>query len=123
MSIYLYANAALYLLFAALCTLNPWGTASGVGYIGLSAGGRSEYLVVYGGLQLGLALIFATLARGDYPTQRLGILCALCLYAPIVVYRLTSVVRYWPVAGMTVAVGTLEILLLVAALVLRLRST
>ena len=122
MSIYLYVNAVLYAAFAVLCTVKPWVTATNVGYTSLSAGGRSEYLVVYGGLQLGLAAIFAVLARGDLATQRLGVLLSVCLYVPIVAYRIVTVGRFWPVGGMTLGVGTLEVLLLVAALALYLRS-
>jgi len=58
MSIYLYANAKLYPLFANRCTLTPYSTAGNLGYIALSNAGRSEHLVIYGGLQLGLAIAF-----------------------------------------------------------------
>ena len=122
MSVYLYINAALYLVLAVWCTLSPWKTASNIGYETLSAGGRSEYLVIYGGLQLGFAGIFALLARADPGTQRLGILISLCLYAPIVAYRVVTVTKFWPVAGLTLGVGALEVALLLAAVVLYLRS-
>ena len=123
MSVYLWFNAVLYLVFAAWCTLSPWRTATNIGYTALSAGGRSEYLVIYGGLQLGLALIFAVLARGDAPLQRFGMLFALCLYAPIVLYRIVTVLKFWPMPGLTLAVGALELALLIVALVLFLRFT
>lgn len=122
MSIYLYVNAALYLVFAAWCTLNPWRTATNIGYEALSSGGRSEYLVIYGGLQFGLAAIFAVLARGDYTTQRAGLLISLCLYGPIVIYRLITVAKFWPVPNLTLAVGSLELALLAAAVILFARS-
>lgn len=122
MKIYLWFNAGLYAVFALWCTLSPWRTATNVGYTALSNGGRSEYLVVYGGLQLGLAIIFALLARGDTSLVRFGVLASVCLYAPIVAYRLVTVARFWPIPPMTLAVGSLEVGLLVAALVLYLRS-
>ena len=122
MSIYLYVNAALYLVFAAWCTLSPWRTATNIGYETLSSGGRSEYLVIYGGLQLGLAAIFTVLARGDYATRRAGLLISLCLYGPIVVYRLITVAKFWPVPSLTLAVGTLELALLAVAAILFVRS-
>ena len=59
MSIYLYVNAMPYLLSAICCTLAPSSSASNLGYVALSNGGRSQYLVIYGGLQLGLAIIFS----------------------------------------------------------------
>lgn len=122
MKTYLWFNAVLYAVFAAWCTLSPWRTATNIGYLSLSQGGRSEYLVVYGGLQLGLAAIFLLLARGDPGLVRFGVLASACLYAPIVAYRIVTVARFWPVGPTTLAVGTLEFLLLVAAVLLTLRA-
>jgi hypothetical protein len=120
-AIYLYCNAALYLLFAVWITLSPWQTAPNIGYTGLSSGGRSEYLVVYGGLQVGLALFFAWTAHSS-GLHRAGLVFALLLYAPIVLYRSITVARFWPVASTTLAVAALEIVLLVAAATLVLKT-
>jgi hypothetical protein len=114
-SAYLYLNAALYLLFAVWCTVAPSNTARNIGYTSLSNGGHSEYLVIYGGLQLGLAVIFWLLARNPN-NLRLGLLISIGLYAPIVLYRTATVIRFWPVAPLTWATGILETSLLVAAL-------
>lgn len=116
-AIYLYANAALYAAFALWITISPWKTSVSIGYEALSASGRSEYLVVYGGLQLGLAAFFALLAV-DSEAHRMGLLFSICLYVPIVLYRLITVGRFWPVASTTLIVGALEIILLVAAIAL-----
>lgn len=115
MQIYLYANAALYLVFALWCTVAASTTAPNLGYIGLSNGGRSEYLVVYGGLQLGLAVIFWLLAR-DAAYWRLGVLIGIALYAPLVLYRIPTVAKYWPVGGLTLGTGVLEASMLIVAL-------
>jgi hypothetical protein len=114
-SAYLYLNAVLYLVFAIWCSVAPTSTAENLGYRSLSSGGHSEYLVIYGGLQLGLAIIFWLLARSP-STLRLGLLISVSLYAPIVLYRVITVVRFWPVSVMTVGTGILELSLLVAAL-------
>lgn len=114
MNIYLYVNAMLYLLFAIWCTLAPARTASNLGYVVLARGGRSEYLVIYGGLQLGLAIAFFLLARNAAYVS-LGIELSIALYAPIVFYRLITLARYRPVAPLTLATGCLESLLLIAA--------
>jgi hypothetical protein len=89
---YLYLNAALYALFAVWCTVAPGSTARNIGYTSLSSGGRSEYLVIYGGLQLGLAALFWVLARNP-ATLRLGLQISIGLYAPIVLYRIITVIR------------------------------
>lgn len=115
MALYLYANALLYAVFALWITLSPWTTANGVGYEALSRSGKSEYLVVYGGLQLGLAAFFAFTALSQQ-TQRLGIIFAICLYAPIVIYRVVTVIRFWPVQSTTLWIGSLEAVLLLVAI-------
>jgi len=118
---YLWLNAALYLIFAAWMTLLPERTARAVGYLTLSASGHSEFLVVYGGLQLGLAAFFAWCAWNG-TMQRAGVVFALCLYAPIVLYRVITVAHFWPVERTTMIVGTLELILLLAAIAIFMRG-
>ena len=116
-AIYLWLNAALYLLFAAWCTLSWQGTSRKLGYLSLSRSGQSEYLVIYGGLQLGLALFFAWTAWR--PAMReAGLAFALFLYGGIVLYRVITVAMWWPVSGLTRVVAGLEIALLVGAILL-----
>ena len=115
MTLYLYLNAALYALFAVWCTVAATKTSHTIGYLALSSGGRSEYLVIYGGLQFGLAAIFYLCAR-DSAFLKLGIAIALALYVPIVLYRAVTIARFWPVAGATLATGALETVLLVWAI-------
>lgn len=114
---YLWINAALYAVFGVLCAINPRGTAKGLGYALPSNGGLSEYLTVYGGLQLGLAAFFAWVAMRE-DLHQAGLVLALALYIPIVLFRWMSVARLWPVERMTLGVGLLEAALLVAALLL-----
>lgn len=117
MQFYLWVNAALYALFAVWCTVAPATTAASLGYINRNSAGHSEYLVIYGGLQFGLALFFAwTAARSNLAS--VGVTFALLLYAPIVIYRWITVIKFWPVPSMTVGVGVLETALLIWALVL-----
>jgi len=72
--------------------------------------------VVYGGLQLGLGLFFLYCARTG--EDRLGLLLALALYAPLVAYRLVTVWRFWPVGTSTLWVAGLELALLLASVAL-----
>lgn len=116
LEVYLYFNAALYAVFALWCTFAPARTAATVGYAALSRSGVSEYLVVYGGLQLGMGLFFFYCAYAGL--QRAGLAFALFLYVPIVLYRVVTVARQWPVDSATLMVGTLEALLLISALAL-----
>jgi hypothetical protein len=112
---YLWINAAFYVMFAIWQTLSPSRTAAAVGYATLDNSGRSEYLVIYGGLQFGLAAFFAWTAS-QAALNRIGVIFALCLYAPIAIYRLVTIGRYWPVSRVTLIVGALEIALLIGAI-------
>lgn len=113
---YLYLNAALYALLALWCTLFPQTTASAVGYQVLSKSGQSEYLVIYGGLQLGMAFLFAYFARTRQP--RNGLVLALAFYVPIVLYRAFTLAKLWPVEPTTMLLAALEWCLLIAGVLL-----
>lgn len=119
---YLWLNAAMYALFAVWCTVQAGSTSQALGYAQLTNSGRSEYLVIYGGLQLGLAVFFAVCAsRPNW--HSVGLLLALLVYAPIVVFRWWTVVQHRPVAGMTIGIGVLETALLAAAVALWLSAS
>ena len=113
--IYLWVNALLYIVFAVWCTLLWQRTAQHLGYVEFTNAGNSEYLVVYGGLQLGMGLFFAISALK--PTlHQAGLLFAVLLYSCIVVYRLITVIVFSPVAPITLAIAALEGVLLMVAL-------
>jgi len=114
---YLWINAAIYLLFSLWCTFRPTQTAAASGFLALDNSGRSEYLVVYGGLQLGLAAFFALLAVTP-DLHRLGLLFSLAIYVAIVAYRVVTVIVYRPVSSVTLGIAGLEVALLVAAFLL-----
>jgi len=114
---YFFLNAALYAGFALACTLAPEQMAQALGYAALAPGGRSEFLVVYGGLQLGLALVFYCFAR-QTGLHRVGLQFALTLYSPIVCFRAATLLMHWPVTLLTLITTCLENMLLIVAMAL-----
>lgn len=88
--IHLLLNAALYFFLAAWCTIAPNKTSASIGFGLLHNSARSEYLVVYGGLELGLALFYLFTGL-DPGLVRAGILFSLCLYACLAVYRIGTI--------------------------------
>jgi hypothetical protein len=98
---YLYLNTLLYAGLAVWCTVDYLKTSRGSGYVELDQSGRSEYLVIYGGLQLGLALFYFYLGRYPAAVGRVGIIFSLVLYAPIVLYRVATIIRFSPVSAIT----------------------
>ena len=111
---YLYLNAVIYFLFAVWCAFAPARTAAAVGYATLTRSGQTEYLTIYGGLQLGLAFLFAWFAWSQQ--MRTGLVLAMALYVPIVLYRSVGLMRWWPVETTTLLLAATEWLMLAAAL-------
>ena len=59
-------------------------------------------------------------------TQRqssFGLIFALALYVPILLFRSVNVARYWPVSTTTLVTGGLEVVLAACAIALWLRSS
>lgn len=111
---YLLANAVLYVLFAAWCTLAPEKTASAIGLKLESPSGRSEFITVYGGLEMGLAVFFA-LAGLKPAMHEAGLLFALCLYGAITIWRVPTLVAFRGIGPLTFATAGLELVLAIVA--------
>ncbi len=107
---YLYFNSAIYLILALWCILLPEKTSKALGFELINSSGKSEYFVVYGALQIGLALFFAFTAR-QRQHQRIGIIFSLCLYLPIFLFRMISFYRWNEIGSTTFFTAVLEILL------------
>jgi len=91
--VYLAFNAVLYAVLGPWCALAPRATSSFLGLTPTGPAGTSEYLAVYGGLQLGLAVFYAVAAA--VPAHRpTALLLSLAMYAGIVALRTTAVVRF-----------------------------
>ncbi|MBB02874.1 MAG: hypothetical protein ACE37I_11845 [Rubinisphaera brasiliensis] len=103
----MYAGLALY------CTIAP-GKASDTVNLGMNGmGGKSEFTTVYGGLEMGMALVFLMpLLQAGYTKSSL--LACLLIHGCLVAFRLFSFTQY-PGAFQhvrTLAIGEIVILLL-----------
>lgn len=99
--VFLVFQGVLYAGLAAWCTLDPFGTSAALGFDLTSASGVSEYVTVYGGLELGLAAFFflaASVAAWRVP----GVLFALCLYGCLALFRLGTLLFVPGVQGIPV---------------------
>lgn len=115
-ALYLWINAVLYALLALWCTLMPTQTSQSIGFLQLSSSGQSEYAVIYGGMQFGFAFLFAWTALSG--NHRFGLIFALAIYVPILLFRIISVARFWPVSSTTLGTAALEVVLTAAAILL-----
>lgn len=119
--VYLVVNAVLYAAFALVSSLMPNRIAASLGFT-LDAQGRIEFLTVYGGLELGLALFYGWATFSGPAQQRVALTFSLFLYAGLVLFRMAGIVRYGVPGATMLAVAALELVLLAGALVLILRS-
>ncbi|MBX3442634.1 MAG: hypothetical protein KF774_09505 [Planctomyces sp.] len=105
---------AAYLGLAAWCTLAPATTSNSVGFEIIAGRGQSEYLVVYGGLQLGLGLFFLSplLFRED----PLAVLRAsLLIHGVLVAFRTAGYFLFTGTTATTHGVAAAEWLCLIAS--------
>jgi hypothetical protein len=110
------AVGALYVLFAAWCTIQPQRTAEAIGFRVQPGSGESEYMVVYGGLQLALGLMLLAPTWRAELTQ-VALQACIILHGCLVLFRLLSLVRYSGITQPTYYLAGLEGLILVLALV------
>jgi len=111
--IFLTVVGAIYLGLAVWCSVSPVVTSDKVGFDLKPGSGQSEFLVIYGGLELALALIFfLPLVRPDYLISSL--LACVIVHACLVAFRTVSLFLYSDISSMTyrLAVGEWVILIL-----------
>lgn len=114
--IFLTVVGAAYLFLALWCTLRPEQTSAAVGFRLTPGSGQSEYLVVYGGLQLGLGLAFLwPWIRKD--SLSYALLLAVLVHGAIVVFRTVGFLRYSDFQTTTYYLAGTEIVILAAGLV------
>ncbi len=114
---YLILNAAIYVIFSLWCTIAPEKTAANIGFAFRSGSGRSEFVTVYGGLELGMAAFFLIAGmRSEF--QLAGLLFALCLYAAIVAFRIVTLLTVPGIERITYGTFGLEVVLGLAAAIL-----
>ena len=112
--IFLAIVGVAYIILAAWCSLSPGKTSNAVGFTLQSGSGQSEFLTVYGGLQLALGIAFLwPLYRPtevDFPL----FLCLL-IHASLVAFRTVSFMLYKDIPTTTYALAATEWIILIAA--------
>jgi hypothetical protein len=115
--IFLTILGVVYLSLAAWCSLMPERTSRLVGFELIPGSGQSEFLVIYGGLELALALIF--LLPLIQPRQlEFSLLSCLIIHACLVLFRTVSFFFYSGIEPMTRQLAFYEWLIFLTAAVL-----
>ena len=87
---FLIVNGVLYIALAAWCTLLPMKTSSAIGFGLPNNSAKSEYLVVYGGLELAMGLFFL-LCAFKVNMLEAGLWFSLLTYGCLMVYRWSTI--------------------------------
>ncbi len=110
MKLYLWLNTFSYVLFSGLCLFDPFGTANYLGYDFLNNSGKTEYLSVYVGMEIGFAVFFGICSF--YEKLNLGgLLFAVCIYVGLMITRTLGALYFGHIANVTYMVGSSEYLL------------
>lgn len=98
--IFLTVVGLLYLYLAAWCSIDPAETSKLVGFTLQPGSGQSEFLVIYGGLELAMAILFLRPAIQASST-RSSLLACLVIHACLVAFRSVSLFLYDDISAMT----------------------
>jgi hypothetical protein len=112
--LFLAAVGLLYAYLAVWCSLQPAQTSSLVGFDLRPGSGQSEFLVVYGGLELGLALVFLWPLWRPQQVQS-SLLACLLIHGCLVVFRSVSFGLYSDIQAMTYKLAAGEWLIFLVA--------
>lgn len=115
--IFLAAVGVAYLFLAGWCSVLPARTSESVGYQLKPGSGQSEYLVIYGGLELALGIIFLW-PLYDSSTVPFALLTCLILHACIVLFRMISLCLYSGIGMTTFVLAVVEWIILICTALL-----
>lgn len=105
----------IYVVLGIWCALQPEQTSRTVGLNRQPGSGQSEFLTIYGGLQVGLGLAFMTpLIWAAF--ERPMLVSCLLVHAGIVAFRVISLVMYTGIPRTTMIFAAVEAAALVACI-------
>jgi len=105
--IFLAIVGAAYLALSIWCSVSPVSTARSVGFDLHPGSGQSEYLVIYGGLQLALACVFLWPL---YRRRDLSFCLSVCLivHACLMLFRTLGFLAFTDIGTTTYVLATVE---------------
>ena len=115
--IFLAVVGVAYLLLAAWCSFRPSQTSQSVGFSLTPGSGQSEFLVVYGGMELGMGIVFL-LPLLDAGGSSFALSTCLIVHACLVLFRCASFVLYSGIQMTTYILASVEWLIFLGSLAL-----
>lgn len=114
--IFLALCGLLYAGLAIWCSVSPAVTSEKVGFEIKPGSGQSEFLTIYGGLEMGMALIFLLpLIRSEFLFS--SIVACVIIHACLVTFRTVGFFLYTDLSSMTYKLAAGEWVILILGLV------
>ncbi len=122
--IFLTVVALIYMALAVWCTVDPNTTSEKIGFRLQPGSGQSEFVTVYGGLEMGMALIFL-LPLVWHESTRFALVGCLLMHASLVLFRSIAYFSFTGIDSFThrLAIGEWVILLAAGAVLYLTKST
>lgn len=112
--LFLAITGLLYLGLSLWCSLDPVTTSEKVGFEVQPGSGQSEFLVIYGGLEMALAVLFlAPLFNRQYVSAALQV--CIVVHVCLVIFRSIGFLLYAGFAPMTYQLAAGEWIILILA--------
>jgi hypothetical protein len=113
--ILLTASGLLYLALALYCVIAPQKASETVHLERIGVGGKSEFMVIYGGLELAMAVLFLLPWTGLLSDKQ-GLYVFLVIHAILVLFRTISIFAFGALPASTTKLAIGEWVLLIAGL-------
>jgi hypothetical protein len=113
--IFLAVVGVAYLLLAAWCSIRPGQTSQSVGFTLEPGSGQSEFLVVYGGMELALGIILL-LPMFQAEWSPFVLWTCLIIHGCLVLFRAVSFFLYSGIQSTTYALAVVEWLIFLGSL-------
>ena len=115
--LFLASTGSLYVGLAVWCTVSPQTTSEKIGFSLKPGSGQSEFLVIYGGLELAMAILFLLpLVKPEWLMYSL--VTCVTIHGCLVAFRTATFFMYSGISSMTakLAIGEWAIFLIAAGL-------
>jgi hypothetical protein len=113
--IFLALTGLMYIGLAAWCTISPEKTSDKVGFQMKPGSGQSEFIVIYGGLELAMGILFL-LPLWKPEWLQYSLFACIVIHGCLVAFRTASYLMYSGISGTTNKLAIGEWVILLAAI-------
>ena len=118
---FLILNGIMYLGLGIWCTVSPDGTSKAIGFGLTNTSARSEYIVVYGGLEIGIGL-FCLICAFRHQCVEAGLWFLALTFTALMAFRWVTILRFEDLSRFVYTMVAIETPMAVIAILLLIRQ-